>query len=225
MKPEIPKALARAIANHEFICGSDEVGIGSWAGNLTVCAVITPRDWSYPGVTDSKKLSFAARERLYPILIRTLTHSIVQVEPNEIDEKGIGRVWEEAHIKAIQGALNAHIAKGHTELPFVIIDGIRGFFGATPLPKADLLIPAASAASIIAKVHRDRVMKKMEEAYPGYDFGRNAGYGTKSHQLAIQKLGITPIHRMSYSPMSKMFPKEKDAMDLALELPQEYQSN
>jgi len=219
--PRIPEALAKTIAKHEFICGSDETGLGSWAGNLTVCAVITPRDWTYPGVTDSKKLSPVAREKLYPILVSTLTHCIIQIEPDEIDQKGIGRVWEEAHIKAIQGALNDHIAKGHTELPFVIVDGIRGFFGATPLPKADLLIQAVSAASIIAKVHRDRVMQKMGEAYPGYDFQRNVGYGTKSHLLAIQRLGVTPIHRMSYAPMSKMFPKEKDVMDLLGELPQE----
>jgi ribonuclease HII len=224
VQPEIPKALARAIANHEFICGSDEVGLGAWAGSLVVCATVVHRDWSYPGVTDSKKLSPTAREKLYAVLSKTVTHSIVQIEPDEIDREGIGRVWEKAHVRAIQEAINAHTAEGHTELPFVIIDGIRGFFGATPLPKADLLIPAVSVASILAKVHRDHIMYEMDAVYPGYDFKSNVGYGVAKHKAALEKLGITPIHRMSYAPMSKMFSKIKDAMDLALELPQEYQS-
>jgi ribonuclease HII len=224
MLPKVSEALAKVIARHNFICGSDEVGLGSWAGPLVVCAVIVSRDWSYPGVTDSKKISPTTREKLYSVLSTSVTHSIVQIEPDEIDREGIGKSWEKAHLKAIQEALGYHTAAGHTELPLVIVDGIRGLFGATSLPKADFLIQAVSASSIIAKIHRDRIMQKMDTLYPGYDFQKNAGYGTKKHQIALQKLGVTPIHRMSYSPMSKMFPKEKDAMDLALDLPQEYQS-
>lgn len=215
MQLKIPESLNREIAKHEFICGSDEVGLGSWAGPLYVCAVIVHKDWFLDGVTDSKKLSPVVRERLYPTL-KTLTHCVTQADSKEIDLEGVGNVWFKLHIKAIQGALEAHKAQGHTNTPLVIIDGNRGLPGAFALPKADQLIHAVSAASIIAKVTRDRVMQALDVVYKGYGFRHNAGYGTSEHKEALLKLGVSPVHRMSYSPMSDMkeLTKTIDLLDL-----------
>ena len=214
--PNIPDYFLRALEACEFICGSDECGLGAWAGNLTVCAVVTPKNWSFPGVTDSKKLSIAARERLYPTL-KMLTHFIVQKEPDEIDQMGIGKVWERAHIEAIQGALNAHKSKGHLDTPLVIVDGNREVFGALTLPKADLLIQAVSAASIIAKVTRDHIMGEMDTVYPGFGFKKHVGYGTTGHRLALERLGVTPIHRKSYAPIIKMITSKTSDIMSSLE--------
>jgi ribonuclease HII len=199
----IPPDLQKELSAHNFVCGSDEVGYGSWAGPTTVCAVVVSNTWTCPGVTDSKKLTTAAREKLFPKLV-SLTHHLVHVEADEIDRRGIGVVLPEAHSRAIQGALDAHKAHGYTDPPLVIIDGSRGVFGAIALPKADLLIPAVSAASIIAKVTRDRIMREMDSKYPGYGFLTGVGYGTKKHQEALEILGPSPIHRMSYSPMKEL---------------------
>jgi len=202
--PKIPTEILGRLKTCNYVCGSDECGLGAWAGNLTVCATITPRDWTFPGVTDSKKLTATARERLYPVLSKTLTHCIVHINPEEIDREGVGNVWLKAHVRAIQGALEAHKALGHTDTPLVIADGNRSVPGAISLPKADLLIPAVSAASILAKVTRDRLMREMDVLYPGYGFSRNCAYGTQEHRAALERLGVCPIHRMSYSPMSSM---------------------
>ena len=200
----IPVDLQRQIDTHEFICGSDEVGLGSWAGPLTVCAAVVPRGWAWPGVTDSKKLSRLARERLYPELIKQVTHCLVHVDPPVFDGKGAGRALLEAHALAIQGALQKHLENGHRDTPLVIIDGVRELAGAIPLPKADLLIPAVSAASIIAKVSHDWAMDELDLKYPGYFLSKNSGYGTRAHRAALQRLGVSRAHRRSYSPMSEM---------------------
>jgi len=208
----IPDRLARELETHDFICGSDEAGYGAWAGPLVVCAVVVPRTWLLEGLTDSKKLSATVRERLYATLVKTVPHYMVEVTPEEIDAEGVGKAWPKAHEKAIQGALDAH--KG--EQPLVIVDGNRSFSGATALPKADLLIPAVSAASVLAKVHRDRIMREMDLEYPGYAFKSHVGYGTQKHRAALERLGVTPIHRKSYSPISSMVvnPEAPDIMEL-----------
>lgn len=206
----IPEDLAREIAAHEFICGSDEVGFGSWAGPLVVCATVVHRDWTAPGVTDSKKLTPAARERAYEKLAPVVTYGLVEIPSVHIDHSGMSAAWERAHGEAIQKALNAHRAKGHADRPLVIIDGSRGMLGARALPKADLLVPAVSAASILAKVHRDRLMQALDKLHPGYGWATNSGYGTPQHQEALGRLGVTEHHRLSYSPMSDYArPKEK----------------
>jgi ribonuclease HII len=219
----IPDNLARELEAHEFVCGSDEVGYGAWAGPLCVCAAITfPSAQRVISVTDSKRLSVAQREDLYHVLSKTITHSIVCVEPEEIDQRGLGVVWEAAHSQAIQKAIDAHKAKGHKEMPLVIVDGNRGFLGATALPKADLLIPAVSIASILAKVHRDHIMYEMDTKYPGYGFKSHVGYGVPQHQEALERLGITPIHRKSYAPIAKLIrSKTPDMMDLLADLEQD----
>jgi len=204
MDHSISPALQAQIDASDFICGSDECGLGSWAGPLSVCAAVAPRGWTWPGVTDSKKLTAAARERVYPDLVGRLTHCLIQIDPEEFDAKGAGPVLIEAHARAITGAVKAHQEKGHRDTPFCIVDGIRPVMWATPLPKADLLIPAVSAASIIAKVSHDRIMKDLDRVWPGYGFSKNAGYGTPAHRAALDQIGVSKAHRRSYSPMSGM---------------------
>jgi len=213
--PVIPDKLSREIDKHEFVCGSDEVGYGAWAGPLVVCAAVaTDKGGTVVSVTDSKRLTIRQREDLYSTLSR-ITHAIVRVEPEEIDDKGLGKAWETAHIKAIQEALDAHKAKGHTEKPLVVVDGNKSFLGGIALPKADLLIPAVSIASILAKVYRDHIMYEMDNKYPGYGFKTNVGYGTEKHREALKRLGVTSIHRKSYAPIAAMLkPKTPDVMDL-----------
>ena len=200
-----------------FICGSDECGLGSWSGPLSVCAVVAPRGWSLPGVTDSKKLSRVARERIYPELIKQVTYCLVHIEPREFDFLGAGKAFVEAHTRAITGALDAHRDKGHEAIPRVIIDGVRSVAGATPLPKADLLIPAVSAASIIAKVNHDWRMDELDKLFPGYGFSKNSGYGVPSHRAALQRLGVSAAHRRSYAPMRDMV-SASDGLPAGLEL-------
>lgn len=197
--PEIAEMI-----DTEFVCGSDEVGFGSWAGPLVVCAAVVPKTWTAAGVTDSKKLTAAARDRAYEMLTDTVTYGIVEIPPAEIDKNGVSEAWEFAHGRAIQIALDQHREKGHPELPFVIIDGSRGLLGAVPLPKADLLVPAVSAASIIAKVHRDRIMEALGKEHPGYGWDSNSGYGTPQHQEGLRRLGVTEHHRRTYAPIKAL---------------------
>jgi ribonuclease HII len=207
----IPEDLAKAMAAYDYVCGSDECGYGSWAGPLIVCAAVTPRTWSSPRVTDSKALSPRAREDLDPGLRSSFPYFIVRVDPEEIDRVGVGGALLDAHARAIQGALDKH---GFPQMPFVIIDGNRGILGATPLPKADVLIPAVSVASIIGKVYHDRIMRELDERHPGYGFRTNQGYGSKAHREALDRLGVSPVHRKSYSPMAEMVKAPADQPDI-----------
>jgi ribonuclease HII len=159
-------------------------------------------------------LTGAVRERLYESLT-VLSHCIIRVDPDEIDRRGVGEVLLEAHSRAIQGALDAHRAKGHTQTPLVIIDGSRGVQGAVALPKADALIPAVSAASVIGKVFHDRIMAELDRLHPGYGLTKNSGYGTPKHREALDRLGVSPVHRLSYSPMSDMKPRDAAPQDAA----------
>lgn len=214
MDYSIPSDVQSQIDVHDFICGSDECGLGSWAGPLSVCAAIVPRGWTWPGVTDSKKLTRQARERVYPELIRQVTYCLVHVDPPVFDGKGASKALLEAHSLAIQGALKAHLEKGHRDTPLVIIDGVRTLPGAIALPKADLLVPAVSAGSIIAKVTHDWAMDELDLKYPGYGFSKNAGYGTPGHRAALQQLGVSKAHRRSYSPMSDMVSSGEDVFSM-----------
>jgi len=171
---------------------------------------VVPRGWTWPGVTDSKKLSRAARERVYPQLIGQVTYCVVHIGPQEFDAKGAGPILLEAHTRAITGALRAHQKNGHQDTPLCIIDGVQPVLEALALPKADLLIPAVSAASIIAKVKHDWAMDELDRRHPGYGFSKNAGYGTAAHREALKQLGVSEAHRRSYSPMSGMVSSGED---------------
>lgn len=180
-----------------MILGIDEVGRGAWAGPVVVgAAAIEPS--AVEGLNDSKLLSKKKRE-LFAGLIRQHAAwvGIGWVSAKKIDEIGMSAALKLAAERAVIGA--PKIVKE------IIIDGTIRLVEApnvSTLKKADQLIPAVSAASIIAKVARDHYMYLLDEQFPQYGFGNHVGYGTSAHQAALGKHGPSPLHRMSFSPMS-----------------------
>lgn len=183
---------------HVHICGCDEAGAGPLAGPVYAAAVILPMGADIPGLNDSKKLTEKRREALFPVIQTTaLAWSVASISAQEIDETDILT----ARMRAMQLAIDG------LALPadFALIDGNRDHGrggGVTTLHrcivKGDSLSASIAAASILAKVSRDRYMEKMEEAYPGYGFAKHKGYGTKEHRQVIVEKGPCPIHRESF---------------------------
>jgi len=192
-----------------MILGIDEVGRGPWAGPLVVGAVVLGGA-KIEGLTDSKKLSKKRREVLdIEIRDKAVGFGLGWVEASELDEIGLSA----ALVLATKRAVEQVIAPYHE----IIIDGTVNFLASTSkgqyvttLKKADLLIPSVSAASIIAKVARDDFMTLQDELYPGYGFSSHVGYGTAMHRAAIDKLGVTPLHRLSFAPLKKYSSVIKD---------------
>ena len=185
-----------------MILGIDEAGRGPWAGPLVVGAVVLGGAY-ISGLTDSKKLSKNKRSRIYREIVNMAkSYNTGWVSAKELDEIGMSAALRLASIRAVKG-----IRISYSE---IIIDGTVNFLAETgkgkyvkTMPKADLLIPSVSAASIIAKVERDNYMEELDNLYEDYKFGSNAGYGTEKHRLAIEKLGVTPEHRVSFKPLNK----------------------
>ena len=187
--------------SERLIAGVDEAGRGPLAGPLLVAAVILDPQRPIAGLDDSKKLTAARREALYPqILERALAHCIVVVERDEIDRINIFQATMAGMSRAVRG-LNPVAAEA-------LIDGNR-------LPKdlpcpgraivgGDALEPAISAASILAKVSRDRLMIALEDEHPGYGFALHKGYPTPTHLAALQRLGPCLQHRRSFAPVRQM---------------------
>jgi ribonuclease HII len=189
-----------------MILGIDEVGRGPWAGPLVVGAVVLG-EVSIDGLTDSKKLTAKRREEL-DILIRDQASGwgLGWVQADELDMLGLAESLRVATIRAVEAV----------KAPYheIIIDGTINFLKETSkgkymttLAKADLLVPSVSAASIIAKVARDRFMSEQAFAHPGYGFEKHVGYGTAAHRQAIDTLGVTPLHRTSFAPIAKIVNK------------------
>ena len=185
-----------------MILGIDEVGRGPWAGPLVVGAVVLGGA-TIGGLTDSKKLTKKRRDAL-DVVIREQAdaYGLGWVDANEIDEIGLSAALVLATKRAVE----------QIKVPYheIIIDGTINFLKdtskgqyVTTLKKADLLIPSVSAASIIAKVARDNYMAEQDTIYPGYKFGSHVGYGTAVHRAAIEEHGVTPLHRLSFAPLSK----------------------
>lgn len=188
-----------------MILGIDEVGRGPWAGPLVMGAVVLGGA-TIEGLTDSKKLSKKQREALAPIIKSTANAwALGWVTANELDAIGMSEALKLATRRAVE-----QIKVPYSE---IIIDGTINFLAdtgkgryVTCLPKADLLVPSVSAASVIAKVARDDYMTEQDAIYPGYNFKSHAGYGTAAHRAAIDKLGVTPLHRLSFAPLQKYNP-------------------
>lgn len=185
-----------------MILGIDEVGRGPWAGPLVVGAVVLGGT-VIDGLTDSKRLSKKRREEL-DVIIRqcALGFGLGWVHSAELDEIGLSQ----ALVLATKRAVEQIKAPYHE----IIIDGTINFLKdtskgsyVTTLKKADLLIPSVSAASILAKVARDVYMADQGELYPDYGFASHVGYGTAVHRAAIEKLGVTPLHRLSFAPLAR----------------------
>lgn len=185
-----------------MILGVDEAGRGPWAGPLVVGTVVLGGA-SIEGLTDSKKLTKKKRETLYDEVTKHATaYASGWVAAAELDEIGMSEALRLATRRAIE-----QIKVPYSE---IIVDGTVNFLAGTrkgeyvkTMTKADLLIPSVSAASIVAKVERDRYMAALDERYPGYGFRSHAGYGVAKHRAAIESLGVTPEHRLSFAPLAK----------------------
>jgi len=184
-----------ALSNgYKAVAGVDEAGRGPLAGPVVAAAVILPRDLHIPGINDSKKLSAATRDSLYDRIYA----DAMSVGVGIIDSRSVDR------INILQATLRAmEDAVGNLMLPadYLLIDGISR----TALPlqqktikKGDSLSISIAAASIIAKVTRDRLMLQYDQLYPGYGFAGHKGYGSASHLEAIAALGPSPIHRVTF---------------------------
>ena len=184
----------------ELVCGIDEAGRGPWAGPVTAGAVILGRDHAIEGLTDSKKLSEKKREKLEPIIkAQAIAWGLGWASPEEIDRLNIRQATHLAMRRAVK-ALS-------TQPSYALVDGNDmpsglGCKGETII-KGDLKEPAISAASILAKTARDRLLVELDENYPGYGFAGHKGYGTAAHSEALSSLGPCEAHRMSFAPVRK----------------------
>lgn len=189
---------------YQFVAGLDEVGRGAWAGPLVAAAVIMPLKKKIKGVNDSKKLMPKKREKLYVEIIQSaLAWSVCVIENREIDAKGILTVNREALAKAA--------AKLHRQPDYLLVDALKINYGRIPVKsvvKGDEKIYSIAAASIVAKVTRDEIMKGYRRLYPHWHFYHHKGYGTTRHRLEIKKYGVLPIHRHSFLPI-KNFKKKR----------------
>lgn len=176
------------------ICGVDEAGRGPLAGPVCAAAVILPPDLEIPGLTDSKKLSDKRRRELFPVIMeQAIAYGIGFASHEEIDQINI--------LQATFLAMERALAQLSVKPDLALIDGNRQKDFGIPVEtvvKGDSLSASIAAASVLAKVSRDDVMVAMAQEYPGYDFEIHKGYGTKKHYEALQTLGPSPIHRMSF---------------------------
>lgn len=178
----------------ECVCGVDEAGRGPLAGPVCAAAVILPRGCIIEGLNDSKKLSEKKREQLFDVITeKAEAYSIAMASEKEIDEINI--------LQATFLAMRRAVGSLEIKPDFVIVDGNRdpllGIKTMT-LVKGDSLCESVAAASVLAKVTRDRYMLKLCEKYPEYQFQKHKGYGTKLHYEMIEKYGISDIHRKSF---------------------------
>lgn len=179
----------------EYVAGVDEAGRGPLAGPVFAAAVIFPKGTRIEGINDSKKINEKKREELYDIIIeKAISYSIQSVDEKEIDNINILNAAHQAMVKAVQAL--------HTQPQHVLIDGNP--VTVMPLPntcivKGDSKSISIAAASILAKVTRDRYILRLAETYPQYGFEKNKGYGTPDHIEAIKKNGLCPIHRITFT--------------------------
>ena len=184
----------REIAGSTIYCGIDEAGRGPLAGPVVAAAVIMPRDGKIPYVNDSKQLSEKKREQLYEqILKEALSYGVGIVDAQRIDEINILQATYEAMRQAVR---QLSLPIGHVLVDAVRIPGIEVV--QTPIIKGDAKCYSIAAASIIAKVTRDRIMREYDRVYPGYGFGENKGYGSAAHIELLKKKGPVPIHRRTF---------------------------
>lgn len=178
-----------------YICGIDEAGRGPLAGPVVVAAAIMPRDSMIEGVNDSKKLSEKKREALYELI----TNEAIAWGVGIIDQKEIDRI---NILNATKEGLTTAIKSLQVKPDRIIVDALNGIdtlgIPYTSIIKGDAKCYSIAAASIIAKVTRDRIMRQWDEIYPMYGFEKHKGYGTAAHIAAIKEYGLCPLHRLSF---------------------------
>ena len=182
-----------------IVCGIDEAGRGPWCGPVVAAAVVVTGYKRVKGVNDSKKLSEAAREEIFARIINSFAYGVGQASVQEIDELNI------------LGATKLAMCRAYDALPlkadYALIDGNQ--LPALPcamqyVVNGDALCYSIAAASIVAKVTRDRIVRQMAIEFPQYNWHSNKGYGTKCHREALDKYGVTIHHRRSYAPIKQL---------------------
>lgn len=192
------KEIEKDLYNKGFnnICGIDEAGRGPLAGPVVVAGVIMPKDSMIEGINDSKKVSEKKREKLYDLIIEeAISYSVAIIGQDVIDDINILNATKEGVTKVVDGL--------DVKPDLIIIDALdhintRGI-PYEPIIKGDAKCYNIAAASILAKVTRDRIMREWDEVYPQYGFVQHKGYGTAKHIQAIKEYGLTPIHRRSFT--------------------------
>lgn len=182
-----------------LIAGVDEVGRGPLAGPVVAAAVILPKACKIPGLNDSKKIPKSKHKEIYEDVLQNAIAIGIGVKDNQvIDQVNIYEATKLAMMEAI-GQLEP-------QPQHLLIDAMKLDL---PIPQTSIIKGDANslsiaAASIVAKVTRDQMMEKFDREYPGYDFAKNAGYGTANHLAGLDQLGVTPIHRRSFEPVKSM---------------------
>ncbi len=192
--------MLKAFNNDLFVCGVDEAGRGCLAGPVTAAAVILPKNYKNKLIQDSKKLNAHNRMKLYDeITSIAIDYSIIDI-PNDIVDSI--NVLESTFL-----AMNKAISKIIRKADYIIIDGnqfkTKNKFKYECVIRGDSIYQSIAAASILAKVHRDKLMVKYNKEYPYYDWINNKGYGTIKHKSAIKKFGISIYHRKSFNLLNK----------------------
>lgn len=211
-------ALARGFSH---VIGIDEVGRGPWAGPVVAAAVWLDPGRIPAGLNDSKKLSAKARGGLWDAIHAAGHVAIASATVEEIDEHNILRASHMAMERAVDDLVRHMAAAGIIANTYLLIDGNqtpKGFktthAGRTEtVIKGDGRSVSIAAASIVAKIWRDKHMESLAQQYPGYAWDKNAGYGTKAHQQGLLDLGVTPVHRRSFKPIHKMLYQDNSVSD------------
>jgi len=180
-----------------LVAGVDEVGRGALAGPLVAAAVIVPEDFDLDGIRDSKQLTAMQRERAYERIVASCRWVVRRIEPNVLDVRGLHRS---------NLALLRRCVRALDPWPdYVLTDGfpVRGMpCTSLGVKKGDAVAASIAAASIVAKVTRDRFMHRADAVHPGWEFATHVGYSTPEHRDAIQRLGVSPLHRLSFQSMA-----------------------
>jgi len=199
IKPTWREEIKLRKIGFQTIAGLDEAGRGAWAGPIVAAAVILPARVRLSGLRDSKKLSASQREQLYiKITKQAICWNAGIISQKIIDSQGINQANVQAMIRAVQGL--------ELKPDFLLVDAleIRCNIPVKSIIRGDQKVYSIAAASIIAKVTRDRILIQKHKKYPNYGFQRHKGYGTRQHQLMLARYGVSDYHRRSFQPVKKL---------------------
>lgn len=196
-------------SGYHHIIGLDEAGRGPMAGPLVVAGVIFPPDFYDERINDSKKLTEKKREKLYELIIeKALAYHIEVISVEEVDELNVYRASQTGMIRCVQ--------KINVKPDYALSDAmpLKDVIPHEAIVKGDAKSISIGAASILAKVTRDHIMIDYAKIYPQYGFEKHKGYPTKAHKEALEKYGVTPIHRRSFAPVKEVLSKQISLFDL-----------
>jgi ribonuclease HII len=187
-------------SGYELIAGVDESGVGPLAGPVVAAAVILPRDFKAPGLWECKRLLADKRPQFWSVIVKCATAvGIGVVDVEELDRINI----HQAALKAMRQAISCLPVNPDSALvDGFSVPGLEVF--QRPIVDGDQYSISIAAASVVAKVTRDRIMERLDRLYPGYGFANHKGYGTREHRAALQRLGVCPIHRRSFAPIVQL---------------------